>query len=377
MRIAILTLCAALAWAAPALADDEEARGVFGGDRFIAGQDVATEAATEGDLFMAGEKVAVENDVAGSAHVAGREVRLTAPIGGAVYAAGYAVEIDAPVGGNASLMGAEITVSAPVAGNLRAAGSEVVVEADVGGAALLGGEDVTLNAAVAGDMAIGAEDITWGPEARVDGALTVYAEDPEGVSVPERVAAADRVTVRDASQFEEWEGPGFEPRGPSTRAVLGGFLMSVLTVAALAALAVGVAPLTVAEWRRRALARPVASVGLGFLALSTIAGAGIVLGLTLIGLLLLPAAIFLAGFAGLAGYVLGSYILGVGLWMAIGNPEPTAFGQKVGMAALGAFVAGVALLIPLLGWLFALGLSWLGLGAIAGKLLERRNTVAY
>ena len=92
------------------------------------------------------------------------------------------------------MSGYELTLG-PVAGNLRAAGSEVTV-GSVGGYALVTGEDITLSGPITGDMVILAGDIIFGPAAKVTGNLTIYAEDPSGIEVPETVAPKARVTIK-------------------------------------------------------------------------------------------------------------------------------------------------------------------------------------
>ena len=72
-----------------------------------------------------------------------------------------------------------------------------------------------------------------------------------------------------------------------------------------------------------------------------------------------------------AGYVAGSYILGVGIWTALGKAIPTHVPQKAALAMLGTAVAGVVFLIPFIGWLAWFALVFLGLGAIAAPMLGR------
>jgi hypothetical protein len=110
----------------------------------------------------------------------------------------------------------------------------------------------------------------------------------------------------------------------------------------------------------------------GFLLISTISGAGFVLALTVIGIPLFFAALFLAGLVGYAGYVMGAYIFGVGLWVRLGNEIPTDILPKAGLALMGAFIVGLVALIPLLGWLVVLALALTGAGAIATVIREHR-----
>lgn len=152
---------------------------------------------------MAGNVVSVTSPVGGSAHLAGRRVSVDAAVAGDLFAVGYSVAVTAPVGGDVSASGYELSL-APVTGNLRAAGSEVTVAA-VGGYALITGSDITLQGVIAGDAVLVADDIVFGPEAKVAGALTIYAEDPASIRVPEGVAPAARVKIEQRKQYSESE----------------------------------------------------------------------------------------------------------------------------------------------------------------------------
>ena len=84
----------------------------------------------------------------------------------------------------------------------------------------------------------------------------------------------------------------------------------------------------------------------------------------------------LAGALIFAGYVAGSYVLGVGLWQAAGRPLPDDIGHKAGLAMLGALVAGLVALVPMLGWLAWFALVFLGLGALASPVFARVGALA-
>lgn len=72
-----------------------------------------------------------------------------------------------------------------------------------------------------------------------------------------------------------------------------------------------------------------------------------------------------------AGYALGSYVLGVGLWLAAGRMMPDGIAGKFGLACPGAFLAGLAWLVPVAGWFFVLGLTMLGIGTLTAFVLPR------
>ena len=352
--------------ATTALAEEDGDRLAIGGDAFRAGRSVSFAQQGRTDLFLAGETVTASTDIAGTAHMAGRWVTLSGTTGANAYMAGQDVTLSGAVAGNATLFGQKVTVSGPVAGNLRASGSEVRIEDEIGGYALLAGERVTLNGVVAGDMALTARDVDFGPGARVDGILMLYETTPGQLTVPASVAPEARIERHPAADWtRDWGGH----EGRSWRGLLGGFLFGVLLVAGVAALIAALLPEALAAMRRRILDRPGRTLGAGFLALSALCGAGLVVALTGIGILLTPAFFLLAVLAGFFGYVVGAYAFGVALLRAAGRALPDSIGDRALAAGVGALVAGVIGLVPFLGWLFVLLVLLTGLGALAIRLL--------
>jgi len=349
-----------------ALADGEGDRLAIGGDAFRAGRSVSFAQEGRTDLFLAGEKVTASTEIAGTAHMAGRWVTLSGATGGNAYMAGQDVTLSGAVAGNATLFGQDVTVSGPVAGNLRASGSEVRIEGDIGGYALLAGERVTLDSVVAGDMALTARDVDFGPGARVDGTLMLYETTPGQLTVPSSVAPEARIERHPAA---DWTRDRGHHGGHSWRGVLGGFLFGVLLVAGVAATTAAVMPTALAAIPRPIRDRPGRTCGAGFLTLSALSGAGLVVALTGIGILLTPAFFLLAVLAGFFGYVVGAYAFGVALLSAAGRALPDSIGDRALAAGVGALVAGVIGLVPFLGWLFVLLVLLTGLGALAIRLL--------
>jgi hypothetical protein len=353
--------------AAPALAETVTLN--IAQDRYMAGASVRFEGLAITDLFMAGNRVVVAAPVAGSAHLAGRRVTIQTAVAGDVFAAGYSVDINAEVGGDVTVTGYEVTVG-PVTGNLRAAGSEVVV-GPVGGYALITGEQITLNGIIAGDVVLLSDQITFGPDVTIAGALTVYAEDADSVVVPASVVPAERVNIEALKNYDAHDWNDRMPVKVPVWRIVTGFLSGVLISGLIAALVIAIAPKAVQNWRTLALAHPGQAIWSGFLVTSALAGSGFVLMLTIIGVFLLPVMLTLTVVAIFAGYALGSYVLGVGVWLALGRPMPDGLAGKFGLACLGAFAAGLAWLIPIAGWFFVLGLTLMGIGTLAAFALPR------
>ena len=345
-------------------------------DHYEAGESVTFSGPAGADLFLAGNRVTVTAPVGGAAHLAGRRVAVDAAVAGDLFAAGYSVAVTGAVGGDATVSGFDVLVG-PVAGNLRAAGSEVQV-ASVGGYALISGADVTLQGVIAGDVVMAADRVTFAPGTTVGGTLKIYAADPASIKVPETVAPATRVTVAARKDYNAGKMADHMPVKVPVWFVVRGFLMGVLICGLLAALVIGVAPKAVQSWRELALAHPGRAIWSGFLVTSALAGSGFVLTLTIIGVFLLPVMLVITALAICAGYVLGSYVLGVGLWLAIGRTMAEGLPGKFGLACLGALVAGLAWLLPIAGWFFVLGLTLWGIGTLAAFILPsgwmlRRN----
>ncbi|WP_333826823.1 hypothetical protein [Pararhodobacter sp.] len=338
-------------------------------DRYEAGRALRFAEPDVADLFMAGNRVVVAAPVGGTAHLTGRRVTVEAAVSGDLFAAGYAVATREAVAGNATVLGYEVTLG-PVAGNLRAAGAEIAV-GPVGGYALIAGGEVTLQGAIAGDVVVLSDRITFAPDASVGGALTIYAADPAGVVVPEAVAPAARVRIEHRRDFSAGRWDEQMPVRVPVWGVVGGFLSGVLISGLMAALVIAVAPRAVESWRQLAVAHPGRAIWSGFLVTSALAGSGFVLMLTIIGVLLLPVMLMITVVAIFAGYALGAYVLGVGLWLAAGRGMPDGIAGKFGLACLGALLAGLAWLIPVAGWFFVLGLTLLGIGTLAAFVLPR------
>jgi hypothetical protein len=344
----------------------------FASDRYVAGSDIEIGAQTDGDLFAASEDLRWRNRCWAPRIWPRRRLTIDAETG-TLYAFAYEIGLEADVTGAASLFAAEVDMDAEIGGNLRLFAREAEVRGAVAGSALIAAQDLDLNAPVAGDLMLAVESVEFGDDAVVAGQVIVYVEEGDDpVDIPARVADAARVEVRSIEAMDDRPGGFADMRRTARRAAITGFIVSVLTVAALAAAALAIAPAHVAQWREQALSAPGQSFVAGFLLISTIAGAGLVLALTIIGIPLLFAALILAGLVGYAGYVMGAYMLGVGLWVRFGNEIPADILPKAGLALFGAFVIGVIALIPFLGWLVVLALALTGAGAIATVVREQR-----
>ncbi|MBW4984676.1 hypothetical protein KZZ07_19225 [Mameliella sp. CS4] len=353
--------------AVPALAQDEEA--VLGNDVYKAGQSVRMDEDGRDDAFLAGERVRLAAPVTGNAHMAGRWVDIGADLGGSLYAAGQRVRIEGAVAGDAAVAGYTVAVDAPVGGDLRAFGSEVSVTAAIGESLILNGEIVELDAPVTGDAVISARELTFGPGARIDGTLTLYEEEVGTLVVPEAVVPEERVT-RVKLRFKRVSGAFQHPGRGDKRSfgeTVGDYLAWGVIIGLIGAVAALIAPKAMGSLADDLLERPFRSVLSGFLGLSVLLGGGVLVALTMIGMLLTPFFWLAAVALGLAGLVVGAYGLGAKV-MSLAPAFSKPWIGRVLAAFVGALLTAVIGLVPFLGWIAMMAILTAGAGALSKRL---------
>ncbi len=365
MRLLLFVL-ALTGFGAALAAEEKEASLRISDDVFRAGQEVVHDQSGADDLFMAGETVRSNSEILGSAHLAGRRVEQGSAVGEDLYAAGMRVTSTGAIGGDATVAGYNVKVG-PVAGDLRATGSTVALTGDIGGYALVATEELQMGGAIGGDAYIAAEEISFDPGAKIEGQLVLYERNVGSLKIPETVVPADRIERRNLS---EWDHDIASYRVVSWWAVLGRFLLGLIVVTGMAALAAALLPEQLANVRQRLLEQPLRALWFGFLTQAALIGATVLLAMTLIGILVSPATVLLAILSGLAGYIVGVYAFGVGIMQRVGRGLPEKWSEKAIAAVVGAVLAGLIGLIPFFGWLFVLALTLVGIGAIALQLFR-------
>ena len=353
-------LIACFASAAFAAEDDGEHR--FGGDLYRAGSEVRISETDVEDLFAAGETVIVEAGIAESVHAAGRTIRVNGAVGGDLYAAGETVEVHGAVTGDIAAAGRRVEIGAQgMAGDdVHLAGQAVVIRGPVMGDASLAGEEVVIAAPISGSVEIRASEIAFAENARIDGTLAYWSS--EEAAIPAGTIAPARVT------FHEVEDEG-------RRSALIAFLSSLAVLIVLGAIYGLVFPQTLNRAELRIGTHPWGSALLGILALSALLGAIVVFALTIIGIPLALIALIAVPLALAAGYFTTAYYLGR-FFLGVARID-----LKIGrLGAVSAVIAGVILLmivglVPVLGWLVALGAVLLGIGALSALWfrVERRR----
>ena len=336
----------------------------FGGDAYLGGMTVVLGEPGADSIFMAGDSVEQASAITGSAHLAGRRIVIGAAVGENLYAIGANIRVMAPVAGDATLAAETVSISAAVGGNLRATGGNVDLTGPVAGAAMLAGRDIGISSAISGDVSITAETLRFGEGARIDGTLYLQETSAGALNVPVSVIPPERIRRSLIDSTPPGDMPSvLAPR--DWRAIALQTAMAMLVVAVIVGLAATLLPRTMARLRVRIASHPFGAIGWGFLTLSALIGSVVVMGLTLIGLVLAPVAILLAVLTGFAGYVVGVWTLGAGLFTRFGNVgEPDTLGESLLSSVIGTVLVGLLALLPWVGWLIVLGIVLAGAGAI-------------
>lgn len=343
--------------------DDKESHFTLGKDAYLAGTTVVHDRAGVDDLFMAGNNVRSNQAISGSLHLAGRKIHAVGAVGGDAYVAGFDISLTGKVAGDVTASGYYVTIG-EVGGNLRVSGADVTLAGPVSGYALVSGDDVTIEGIINGDLMLSAEDVEFSESARIDGKLILYEEEAGDISVPPGLVPEDRIERRDIAELSEaaadlelwdWRDAFIE------------LLEWVLIITVVAALIASFAPNKLGDLRRNILAKPSRSLLFGFLTLSALVGAAIVLIVTGFGIGVLFALISLvvALLVAFAGYVVGAYAVGVWLLMLVRKREPDNFAARVLAAVMGVLVVALIALIPILGWLFVMFVALIGAGSIS------------
>ncbi len=376
MRLLLISALTCLSLTAGPLVS-ETISSVHGGDTYAAGEAVNEAFAAPRDIFAAGSVITASGSASGDLHAAGFDLDLTTQTAGSIYAAGSSVSIGGATGQDVTAAGFSVrsTAEAVTQGNLRFFGRTLTIEGPIAGSLTAFGGTVYLNAPVTGDAWIKAEKVTFGPQARIDGQLTLSRE--EDSAIPTRVIPADRITLVpwDSGRMLDTVHRNWDyremPMMPVWFSLFAGFVISTIFLLVLAAIFLTFAPRTVDGLRLRITQQPLQSFLLGVVGLSALFGMVPITGLTLIGLPFVPFAMLMILVAWTLGYVLAAYAIARRLLLAFDGPPDPSLAVNILIVALAVGAVGILNFVPFLGWVVNFTLVLLGVGSMTGWLLAR------
>ena len=364
---------------------------VIDDDLFISGQHVEMNGVVKGDLIASGSEVIVNGKVEGSLVIAGHTVEMNGQVGGSVYGAGYSITLgpEAEIGRNAYGMGYSLKTEAgsSIGRSLYAGGYQVLLDGDIANDVETDSAALLLNGAVGGDVK---SQVSVSGEAAPPGffmpGMPVVKSLAPGLQVGNNAKISGAMDVTEAA-----EESGGAPAGSQSIVVTVGKAILARVGEFIALMIVGGLllyfwPGMVNRAGELLQTRPLPSAGWGC-AVSLI----FVIAVPIVAVLLFIVA-SLGGFI-TAGQLFGN-IMGIGgaslalvvslftftlavvtkalvaflvgkLILAKAAPQlKSGMGQNLGALALGAFIYELLRAIPFLGWVIAVIVVLLGLGAL-------------
>jgi cytoskeletal protein CcmA (bactofilin family) len=309
----------------------------------LAGGALAADPWSPGTVRFGGT-IEVSEPTAGSLNAAGGQVLVEGAVAGPLRAAGGQVEVGptALIGGNAFLAGGSVVVKGPIQGNLH-----------------VGGGQVTIDGPVAGNAFVGAGSLTLGPNARIDGKLKFrggeLTRDPGAQVVGGVTQAPARLHHHDWTAEES---------------MTHGWMWSIGLVV-LAAILAGALPGPSQRLAQELRERPGMTTLLGFLALTAIPVAAVMLMVTIIGIPIAILALVLYAALLMVGYVWLAVVLGGLLLDRFQVQTAAVVAWRVGAAALAMVVLAIMVRVPFVGGFVKFAALVVGVGMIVSAVLRR------
>jgi cytoskeletal protein CcmA (bactofilin family) len=316
------------------LAEDE----VINGDYFAAGDNAVISGIVNGDVYVAGDTVIVDGTVNGDIMAAGRDIEIRGTVAGDVRAVGGSVTIPGTIQGNLTVGSSRVYIAqtAVLGGSLLAGAGELVVLAPVGKDITAGVGSMTVEQSVGGDITYWSDkDALISSEASVSGTVKRH-DTPDNRKEKGRQAAGAAV-------------------GGVTTAAFFGMLSSFLLGALLIYAAPNYIKNAVHEMRyrtKRSLLAGFAVLILSPIAIMLLMVTGIGAPIGVIGLMLYIVILMVA--KTFAELLVGTRVLA--FFRKNENPYLSL--------GVGVLLMGVLMLIPVVGWIIAVGAYFIALGGI-------------
>jgi cytoskeletal protein CcmA (bactofilin family) len=349
-----------LVGASVALAQTQLGGKIRAGDQIV----VTADETVDGDLYASGGQVRIEGTVDGDLLVASGTVTISGQVTGDLMAAGGTVDVSGEVMGDARIAAGQLTLSGSVGEDLFLTAGQATVSSsgEVGEDLVFGNGRMTMSGAVTGDVL---------------GATGMY--DRQGT-----VGGNENVTI-DRGDEEE--------AAPTAADRLLDALQRLISIFLITALVLWLAPRLIDEPAATLRRRPLASLGIGLVALI---GFGVLVFLVIVVAVLVSILLALVGLADLVGAIVFGAIVAVAVllflfflatvfgapaWVglalariALPNDSP---GRRWGALIIGLIVVVALSAIPVVGGWIGFLVVVFGLGALVLGFWPRRRTPVY
>lgn len=373
-------------------AQDFTLEGTVTGDLFVVGENITINGTVEGDLFAGGQTVVINGTVVGDVRIGGAALQLgeTASIGEDLMAGGASLETKegSTTGGDLLVGSGQTLLAGDVAGDVFAGTGALELRGNFGG-------DVTAEVGDA-DQSNGQAPSMYMPDTSVR-----IPTIPAGFTIKEGAKIEGDLTY---AQFKDIKIPAGSVEGKVTRnepkvdientyvpptagerAASWTFdlFRTIVTIILLGLLLTWLAPKFVNLLSEKIQGTPLASLGWGVVSFAAyfftilLIIVVMIIGALFFGVLTLggvSASIIWVGllsiFALTIGFGLATSFLTniVAAWLSgktiLGKLSPSLAESKVWPLVLGAVLVGLAISLPLVGWVFGLLITLFGLGAL-------------
>jgi cytoskeletal protein CcmA (bactofilin family) len=330
----------------------------------------------EGNFYVAGTSVTIDGEIKGDVICAGRTVTINGKVEGDVICAAQNLSLRGPIGGSVRLLGETVTIDSRIERGLQFAGVNLILgEASVvGWDALVGAETMTVQGKINGDLHGSLSQLEFDGEAGRDVKLRLAsrADMQPSLKLGESAIINGNLYYSagaegSISQQAEIGGDyGFSlSEKPEQKNRLINYAWSFI-ISVFSALVVGL--VLISFFRKKIqsiialiLSRPGAMLSWGIIVMFIIPIICLLLLLTLIGI---PLSLMLITTWAITLY-LGKVVTGIAAGKLISQKIK---GKKnisiIWMMIFGVVAVWIITALPLIGWVFSLLATWLGMGAI-------------
>lgn len=329
-----------------------------GGDQ----EDVVIEAPVADDLYVAGNRVVIKEDIAEDVMVAGQAIAVSSVIGEDVYAVGQFVRLEGTIEDDAHVASNALEIEGRIEGDVLAVGQSIVIaeSAVVTGDVLAVGQSIVIAGEVQGKVQVASDHLQIKSGATVGGDVSVYGQAPqiqEGAVVEGEVQHRQPTkpeTVASSALLLHW-----------VQGVLGTFLLVMV-------LAVGL-PNFMRETVTLARKKPGASLLTGFVWLVLVLPLVILLFISILGIPLALATVFMTGLVIIAGSAVAALLIGQWLLKRLDKKHSTEKQLIWPQALLGAAVYEAMQLLGPPGWVVSMAFLVWGMGALVQASWKKRS----
>jgi cytoskeletal protein CcmA (bactofilin family) len=320
----------------------------------------------DGDLFVFSNSIRIEGKVLGEAFLMGSSVKVTGEIAGDAFVLGDNVDLSGHFLTDTRVLGNTIDLDGLFEGEVSAAGRHVDIAATVAGVVNAAGETVSAAGSFADTVNLRARKVLLLPDARFDKDVNVAAEEFSAAGNVAIAGKLNKIIGKEYARERERKG------GAGCWVVALFWLVALCGVIIVGLVLRALFPDFVGKTTEMVYHHPLHDLGWGVLTLVLVPIVVLILIVTLIGI---PLA-FLVLLAFVVALYLGKLFVAIatgGFVISRVSRKETPFWARL---VVGALLVYLVLAIPVLGFLIALLVYCLGVGAIINLFVSSRKRPA-